>query len=407
MTADRRSDLLGILAAAIEAVNGANAVQRRLGDLDLADPVWLIAYGKAACAMARGAHEALGSRIREAFVATKRGAAEELPWPVLEAGHPMPDESSLEAGRQLEAFCAQIPVEATVLLLLSGGGSALVESLPPGFTLDDLQALNRWLLGSGLDIHAMNSIRKRLSRVKGGRLAGLLAPRRVLCLAISDVAGDDPRAIASGPLVADERGGLPDLSGMPARARSALESAPPLPRAEDPCFANVRFEIIATNDHAKQAAAAAARARGLRVEIHPEFVSGDALAAGSGLAQRLLAAAPGVLQVWGGETTVVLPADPGRGGRSQALALSAALALQGQDRVWFLAAGTDGSDGPTEDAGALIDGSTVTRGTDAGLDPRAALARADAGTFLEETGDLVHTGPTGTNVMDLMLGLRE
>ncbi len=407
MRAERRRDLLAFFAAAIEAVDGANAARRRLAELDLPGPVWLIAYGKAACAMVRGAQAVLGARIEDAFVATKRGAAEPLPWPVLEAGHPMPDAASLEAGRRLEEFCARIPREATVLMLLSGGGSALVESLPPGFTLDDLQALNRWLLGSGYDIHAMNAVRKRLSRVKGGRLAGLLQPHRVLCLAISDVAGDDPRAIASGPLVADERAALPDLAGLPAGARAALESAPPLPAAGDPCFANVRFEIVATNDRAKRAAAQAARECGYEVVIEPEFVSGDALVAGTELARRLLAAAPGMLHVWGGETTVVLPDHPGRGGRSQALALSAALALAGHDPVWLLAAGTDGSDGPTEDAGALVDGGTVARGARSGLDARAALAGADAGTFLEASGDLVHTGPTGTNVMDLMLGFRE
>ncbi len=406
MNADLRRDLLAVFEAGVEAVNGANAVRRRLEELTLPDSVWLIAYGKAACAMARGAHEALGDHIREAFVATKRGAAEPLPWPVLEAGHPLPDEASLAAGLQLEKFCARIPREATVLMLLSGGGSALVESLPPGFTLDDLQALNRWLLGSGFDIHAMNAVRKRLSRLKGGRLAALLAPRHVVCLAISDVAGDDPRAIASGPLVADERGALPDLARMPARARAALQSAPPLPRADDACFAHVRFEIVATNDHAKQAAAGEARRRGYTVAIEPEFLSGDALLTGADLARRLLADAAGVLRIWGGETTVVLPDRPARGGRSQALALSAALTLAGHASVWLLAAGTDGSDGPTEDAGALVDGDTVARGVQAGLDARAALAATDAGTFLEASGDLVHTGPTGTNVMDLVLGLR-
>ena len=153
--------------------------------------------------MARGAHETLGDRILGGLVITKRGSSEPLPWPVLEAGHPMPDEASLKAGERLIEFVKSIPQDAQVLVLLSGGASALVEALPSGLGLAQLRELNRWLLGAGLDIHAMNAIRKRISLLKGGRLAQLLYPRKVLCLAISDVSGDDPRSIGSGPLVAE------------------------------------------------------------------------------------------------------------------------------------------------------------------------------------------------------------
>jgi hydroxypyruvate reductase len=168
----------------------------------------------------------------------------------------------------------------------------------------------------------------------------------------------------------------------------------------------VRFEIIARLDDAKRAAAEAARLLGYRVTLHSEFIEGDSLVAGARLAQVLLAAPAGEVQVWGGETTIKLPSQPGRGGRNQSLALAAALALHGRKNIWFLSAGTDGTDGPTPDAGALVDDGTIARGEAEGIPAHQALVAADAGNFLEASGDLIQTGPTGTNVMDLMLGLR-
>jgi hydroxypyruvate reductase len=405
MTESRlRGLLLEIFAAALQAVHGRARVHAALaGDVPDA-PVYVIALGKAAVPMAQGALDVLGGRIAAALVVTKDAGGIELPWPVLEAGHPRPDERSLDAGRRLLEFVGRLPQAARVLVLLSGGASALVEHLPPGVTLADLRRVTDWLLASGLDITAMNRIRKRLSLVKGGRLAVRLAGRETRCLAISDVPGDDPRAIGSGPLTAE--GGGEEPRGLPEFVRALLARAPPLPQANDPCFRTVRYEIIARLEDARRAAAQAARRRGVEAMLEGEFVSGEAAQAGERLAGRLLAAPPGVLHVWGGETTVVLPENPGRGGRNQNLALAAARALSGRDAVALLAAGTDGSDGPTGDAGALVDGGTVARGEAQGFDARAALARADAGTFLEASGDLVHTGPTGTNVMDLVLGMR-
>lgn len=402
---DARRLLLAAFQAAIAAVDGAACVRRRLHAEPLTGAVHLIAIGKAACAMARGAHEVLGARIADAVIVTKRGAAEPLPWPVIEAGHPVPDQASLEAGTRVAEFIERLPRDAAVLVLLSGGGSALLEQLPPGMGLAELRRLNEWLLGSGLDIHAMNAIRKRLSRMKGGRLAQRLAGHAVLCLAISDVRGDDPRAIASGPLTAEPAVG-PDLATLPEFVRTLLASAAPLPRPDDRCFAGVRYEIIARNDDAKRAAGETLARAGYRVVIEPAFIEGDAQEVGTRLGATLCAAPVGEAHVWGGETTVVLPPQPGRGGRCQALALSAARSLAGTDGACLLAGGTDGSDGPTEDAGALVDGATIARGKDAGLDAGRALAAADAGTFLEASGDLIHTGATGTNVMDIMVGLR-
>jgi hydroxypyruvate reductase len=357
--------------------------------------------------MAQGAQDVIGHNLVDALIITKKGHAESLPWPVLEAGHPLVDESSLEAGRQLLAFADRIPKDASVIVLISGGASALVEALPPQISLERFQEINRWILGSGLDINDYNRIRRRLSRLKGGRLAKLLYPRRVLCLVVSDVPGNDLRAIGSGPLVADEDLRRPlTLRRLPDFITEALAHMPPAPAPDDACFQNVKREIVATLDNAKSAAVEAAKEQGYQAMLETGFISGDALEAGARLARKLLNAEPGTVHVWGGETTVQLPPSPGRGGRNQSLALAAAMMLRGHDDAWLLSAGTDGTDGPTDDAGALVDGSTVTRGESAGLNAEQALAQADAGTFLEASGDLIQTGPTGTNVMDIMLGLR-
>jgi glycerate 2-kinase len=403
-----RKNLLAIFQAALARVAGRACVRRYLEQHRQPGPVYLIAIGKAAAAMASGAVDALGSSIADGIAITKHGHAESLPWPCLTAGHPFPDETSLEAGAVLLRFTARIPVNAQVLVLLSGGASALVEQLPAGVTLAQLRALNDWLYSAGLDIHACNYVRKRLSLIKGGRLAQRLAPRPVRCLIISDVPGDDPATVGSGPLTPDASAGYepPALSAAPDFVRALLKQSPPLPPAGDTSFQHIETVIVATLDDAKQAAAEAARAKGYAAVIEPEFISGDTLTAGRELAEHVLAADTGAVHIWGGETQVMLPAQPGRGGRSQSLALAAALALRDHADVLFLAAGTDGTDGPGEDAGALVDGATVRRGTDQGLDAEQALARADAGTFLEASGDLLRTGPTGTNVMDLMLGLR-
>jgi hydroxypyruvate reductase len=413
-----RESLLKIFQAALAAVHGRRVVRAALErDPPPRDrPLYLIAVGKAACAMARGALDALGREaIRDAFVATKRGLAESLPWPVHEAGHPLPDAASLAAGAALEQFVRQLPERAFVLALLSGGASAIVERLPPGVGLEDLRQIQTWLLGSGLDIRAMNAVRRRFSCLKGGGLVRLLSPRAVLrVLAISDVPGDDPAVIGSGPFtpLAEDppgRGMLAELEAeLPPFLRAWLARLPPPPPPASGALPAVHFEIVANNVEARRAAAAAGRAAGYRVAAaaeDPDLVQGDAIEAGMRLGGELLAAPPGVLHIWGGETTVRLPPHPGRGGRCQSLALAAALTLAGRPAV-FLAAGTDGQDGPTDVAGALVDGQSVARGTAAGLDAQQALARADAGRFLAASGDLVQTGPTGTNVMDLMLGFR-
>lgn len=244
--------MLNCYTAALAAVDGRAVVARRLRRERFTKPVHVIAIGKAAEAMTLGAHDVLGSKIADALIVT-RNPLMSLSWTVHTGGHPLPDERSLQAGRALISSIEALPGEADVLVLLSGGASALVEFLPDGITLDDLRRVNEWLLASGLDIAAMNAVRRRLSLLKGGRLAALLGARHVLGLAISDVPGDDVRWIGSGPLtpiVSDEH--LPN--GLPAFIHELLKYAP-APEQGGALNRNIRMEIVARNDDARRAAA--------------------------------------------------------------------------------------------------------------------------------------------------------
>ena len=364
--------------------------------------------------MTAGAFDVLGEGIERALVVTKHGHAGNLldpGWPVevVESSHPVPDESCLEAGRALVEFVDAIPADADVLALASGGASALVEVLPEGFDARDLARVNEYLLAEGLPIGAMNRVRKRISRIKGGRLAQRLAPRRALHLAISDVPGDDPKVIGSGLLVAHESEDLDigDLD-LPPWLVEMGRQAPPLAGGDATARGSagrIRTEIVARPADARAAAAAVYRAAGVDVVEHPELLEGEAIGTGRRIGRAIAEARPAA-HVRAGETTVVLPPSPGRGGRCQSLALAAALEIRGSAGAWVLAAGTDGTDGPGEDAGALVDGGTIARGIAAGLDPERCLRTADAGTFLDASGDLVRTGPTGTNVLDLVVALK-
>lgn len=399
--------LLDVFAAALAAVHGRACVQNFLTAKPVCGVQHVVAIGKAAAAMLEGAQAALGQELRAALLITKPGhvtpAAARIPGVTLiEAGHPLPDKNSLHAGAALLDFIAATPPHAPLLFLLSGGASSLVEVLPAGVSLTELRRANGWLLGSGLDIHAVNAVRKHLSCIKGGRLASRLGGRRAVQLLISDVAGDDPAAIGSGLLLADEEKRVEVEAAVPDWLRPLLAKAPPLAPAARTAVAT---HIIATLDHALAAAASAAQGFGYAVHRHADRLSGDAATQGQRLAAELVNGRAGI-QLWGGETTVALPAHPGRGGRNQQLALAAALALAGHDKVYLLAAGSDGSDGPGGDAGALVDGATVARGAAAGFAAADCLQRADAGSFLEASGDLIRTGPTGTNVTDLAIGFK-
>ncbi len=399
--------MLECYRSAIAAVDGRRCVSAHLAERPAPIGLRVVAIGKAASAMARGAIDAWGSAIMRGLVISKIGHIEsallrDRRFTCIESSHPIPDQRSLQAGRALTAFLDQAPANAAFLFLVSGGASSLVEVLAPGVDLPTLTRINHWLLGSGLDIAQMNAVRQGVSAIKGGRLVARLGARDGLGLLISDVLGDDPRVIGSGLLMSGAAGQvrtqqLPDwLVAILRQAEAALPSAAASTR--------LQVQVVATLDQALAAAAGRGTALGYPVRRWSEFQRDEACAVGTRLAQHLHLATAG-LHLWGGETVVRLPDRPGRGGRCQALALCAALELPGHGDWALLAAGTDGTDGPGEDAGALVDGATVARGGE-GLDPRACLAAADAGRFLEAAGDLIQTGPTGTNVMDIMIGGR-
>jgi hydroxypyruvate reductase len=381
----RRQLLLELLRAALTAVDGRQCTRQALRALP-AGSYWVAAVGKAASSMALGASDALGDKLRRVLLITKEGhvAREALELPgvdVWESSHPVPDERTLQAGARLLRFVEEIPEHVLPIFLVSGGASSLVEVLAPGFTLEDLQRLNIDGLSSAIDIEELNARRRVCSRIKGGRLSALLRGRAARALFISDVPGNDPAVIGSGVL-----GPAPGASGR-ASAADGIERT-----------------VIASIEMAMHAVSARA-AHGLPVHVETRRVTETAERLAVRLAHELAVSAT-PLRVWGGETVVRLPEHPGRGGRNQHLALSAARLIAGYEELRLLAVGTDGTDGPTPDAGALVDGNTCARAASSGVDVDDCLRRADSAAALEAAGDLVHTGPTGTNVGDLIIGLK-
>ena len=364
-------------------MDGRRCVRSALAAAAPASPghIWVAAIGKAATAMALGAHDALGAAIERTLIITRdadglsefasRAAPE-----VLLSAHPVPDERSLRAGQRLLAWVDELPPPVQPLFLVSGGSSALVEVLETGATLADLEQLTREAFASGIAIGELNARRAALSRIKGGRLAARLAGRAGRALFISDVPEDDPSVIGSG------------LLGRAGSGPDRIERA-----------------VVASVDHALAAVAAAGAHLGLEVHAAPQRFAGDATRLAARFAHELRLAAAQLL-VWGGESTVQLPPHPGLGGRNQHLALAAARLIAGHADLLLLAAGTDGTDGVTADAGALVDADTCARLALAELDADLCLQQADSARALAASGDLVHTGPTGTNVGDLVIGLK-
>ena len=404
-----RRELLKIFSKALGTVQGQHCVAEYLSTQPLhAARIRVVAIGKAAASMLMGAQSVLGHRLASALLITKYRHLTDTGVPpgrlrVIESGHPYPDANSLLAGQMLLEFIAETRTDEHLLFLISGGTSALVEVLPTGVTLEQLAAMNRWLLASGWPIDRMNQCRRAVSCIKGGRLARYLGEHAVTQLLLSDVPDDDPAVIGSGLLVAQTQF-AEHMRVLPEWVQAMCDRAPPPPDCGDPCFAQITTVIVASNQLLRDAVGRLAAAWGLPLRCN-EVLSGEATDQGHAIAARLTAGAPG-LYLWGGETVVTLPASPGLGGRCQQLALAAACDLASYTDSLLLAAGTDGTDGPGEVAGALVDGQTLNRGRDAGLDPEQALAQADAGRFLQASGDLLDTGPTGTNVMDLVLGLK-
>ena len=388
---------------------------------------WIIAVGKAAPSMAQAAlHYTESNRLRIAggiVVAPTRVSTPDAVLDMFAGDHPIPGEGSFVAAERLAHVCEQIVADDLVLVLVSGGTSALIGAPVDGLTRDDLAALNELLLASGLDIERTNAVRKRFARWGAGRLAAALAPSPVQPILLSDVPGDDPAAIGSGPLSPDsysatEIGEIVLDAGiaakLPPRIAAMLGAIrrgelPETPKPGDSIFHRVRTPLIGGNHAALSAAeqfASSRRIRRVALEVRPQV--GDAAETGRTIAHALLAAEPGTCLLMGGETTVRLPDHHGLGGRAQQMALAAAEILGAPDAppTAFLAAGTDGRDGPTDAAGAIVTNASWRALADAGIDAPAALARCDAHPALDAIGALVRTGLTGTNVGDVIVALR-
>jgi hydroxypyruvate reductase len=342
---------------------------------------------------------------------------------VIEAGHPVPDEAGLLGTRQIVQFLEKTAEEDLVIFLISGGGSALLPYPSEGLTLEDKQEVTKILLDAGADIHEINALRKHLSGVKGGRLAEIAYPATLISLVLSDVIGDDLDSIASGPTVPD-RSTFADCMDI-LQKYTLVNRIPPIvletfekgiqgeieetPKAGDRIFARTQNLIIGSNILAVKAAEKKARELEYNTLILSTFIQGetaDVARAHAAIAKEILSSGnpirPSGCVISGGETTVTIRGK-GKGGRNQEFSLAASMDIDGLDNVVLLSAGTDGTDGPTDAAGAIADGTTVSRAKKLGLDPAHYLRENDSYHFFEALDDLIITGPTYTNVMDLRI----
>jgi glycerate 2-kinase len=433
-----RLDAAQIWSAALKAVDAEGAVHRfvsrrgrelRIGNrrckIGKLQRIWVIGAGKAAAHMGRTLEKILGPCLSGGLVVTKYGHGVPLArLTLLESGHPLPDQNSVAAGSRLISFVrSEIAPEDLVFCVLSGGASALVTSPVAGVTWEDKQECTRLLLNTGADIRELNTIRKHLSVLKGGGLARLLAPTRVIALILSDVVGDRLDTIASGPLAPDattfgdcveilQR--LELLDRVPQSVRElfldgAAGKIPETPKAGDPAFTNVMSVLVGSNAAACTAAAREARRLGYRPAVITARLEGDNREAARfhmSLAQEVAAENRPVRRpaciLSGGETTVKVTGT-GKGGRNMEFALACARTLAALDAPGLVASiGTDGTDGPTDAAGALVDNTTLARSLNFGAGFLSeSLANNDSYGFFQRLGDLIITGPTGTNVMDL------
>ena len=408
-----RDILVDLFRTAVAAADPADAIAAHLPDLPVGHTI-VVGAGKASALMAQ-AFERKWPRPVDGLVVTRYGQSvptERIE--IVEAAHPVPDEAGYLAARRMMSRVHGLSPDDLVVALISGGGSALLPAPGPGLSLEDEQAVNRSLLASGMPIAMMNLIRNELSAIKGGRLAALAAPARVVTLIVSDVAGDDPSLVASGPTVPiagtrAEARHLVSLYGLelPPAANALLASHDnEPPRPGDPRLALNSHQVIASAAISLEAASGRAAALGLTAHILSDAIEGEARHVAQTLAAMSREVAsrgrpfvrPSVL-LSGGETSVTLRGK-GKGGRNSEFLLAFALAIDGTTGISAIAADTDGIDGAGDNAGAVADGTSVARMRAAGIDPRLALANNDAWTAFRAVGDLVITGPTGTNVND-------
>lgn len=442
-TADLRARALDIFSAVLDAAHPQQLMQEALSlrgtvlsirglegsslDLDLGDYERVIAVGagKATAPMAAALEDLLQARLDDGVISVKYGHGVPLDRVIVrEAGHPVPDENGLSATREILTLLFGLGSRDLVFVLISGGGSALLDAYPEGIGLAEAQQTFGTLLSSGAPIQDINIVRKHISGVKGGQLARLALPATVITLVLSDVIGDPLPSIASGPTVPDpstfadaldvlDRYNVRDQIPEPVLAYLDAGGAgkiPETPKEGEKGWHRCHTFLVGNNRRALEAAAGRAKELGLPPTILTAEMEGEASVVGrevaatlKGVLERGEPTGPPCCLIAGGETTCTLHKEAGEGGRNQELALAAAVELRGIPDAVVLAGGTDGTDGPTDAAGGIVDGGTVERGEDEGLDARDYLERHDAYNYLKSTGCLIKTGPTMTNVMDILL----
>jgi glycerate 2-kinase len=425
-----------IFQAGVRAVDPERAVRKYVhrkgnqlivGDssyiLDRYKRIVLVGAGKGAAPMAKALEDILEERLTDGLIIVKYGHGIPLEkTQILEAGHPIPDEAGLGATAELLKRVQECTQEDLILCAFTGGGSALLPAPSPPITLDQKQATTRLLLECGATINEINAIRKHLSRSKGGWLAKEAYPATIVSLLLSDVIGDRLDVIASGPTIPDESTysdciNIIDRYELGERLPSAVVDyfykgsagrLPETPKAGDPVFARVQTLIVGNNRECLLAAKERALSLGYNTIILSSQIEGEArevaqvfAAIGKEISQANLPVAPPACVIAGGETTVTIQGD-GRGGRNQELALACAITIDGWEGISLLSAGTDGTDGPTDAAGAIVNGTTCKRARQTNLNPREFLLANDSYAFFESLGDLLKTGPTRTNVMDII-----
>jgi glycerate 2-kinase len=436
---EAREHALALFREGVKAADPVEAVKKNfrsesgrllIGDqfytLSSFDTIYVIGAGKAAAPMASAVEEILRDRLDSGLVITKYGHGLSLRTVrVNEAGHPVPDEAGFRAARKVVQLLEKTGEKDLVIFLISGGGSALLPYPAEGITLEDMQALTRVLLDAGAAIQEINSLRKHLSRVKGGNLARLAYPSTLVSLILSDVIGDDLDSIASGPTVPDrstfgdcmevvdkyrveERIPSAVMEHLESGARGEIEETP---KPGDPVFERAQHLIIGSNIHALRAAGKKAAGLGYNTLILSSFIQGETREVAkvhAAIVREILCSGNPIERpacvLSGGETTVTVRGK-GKGGRNMEFALAASIEIAGLKEVVVLSGGTDGSDGPTDAAGAMADGGTFSRARKRGMDPGRYLTENDSYHFFEALGDLIVTGPTRTNVMDLRLML--
>jgi len=434
-----RKDARSIFLAGVDAVNPVNAVKKHLRlkdnqltvenikyDLTEFENIFVIGTGKASAAMAQALEELLGERLHSGLVNTKYDHGVPLRKIQLnESAHPVPDEAGFRGAQRIVKLLEKTGKKDLVIFLISGGGSALLPYPAEGLSLEDKQEVTKTLLEVGADIHEINALRKHLSLVKGGRLARFAFPSPLISLILSDVIGDDLDSIASGPTVPDYstfgdclhildkyhiRDRVPPVvvEIMEKGARGEIEESP---KPGDPVFEQTQNVIIGSNIQAVEAARNKAHKLGYNTLILSTFIEGetkDVARVHAALAKEILSSGNPIGRpacvISGGETTVTIQGK-GLGGRNQEFALAAAINIAGLRDVVVLSAGTDGTDGPTDAAGAIVDGTTIERAEKMGMDAELFLRENDSYHFSQSLGDLIITGPTHTNVMDLRLVL--